>query len=105
MVGKGQELAVAGTVIVADTSESDSGATVTLPVMLVATADAPSLALTGISRDTLGHIGKLAIHRVSDTARLRSSANAERDSLERSAARSNAHFADPQGVSQRDSLR
>jgi hypothetical protein len=27
------------------------------PAMLVRTADAPSLALTGISRDTLGHSG------------------------------------------------
>ena len=30
--------------------------------------DAPSLAFTGISRDTLGHHEKLAIHRMSDAA-------------------------------------
>jgi hypothetical protein len=53
--------------------------------ILAWTADAPSLALTGLSRDTLGHSGRLAIHRISDTARMRSSANAERDSLELSA--------------------
>ena len=46
----------------------------------------PSLALTGISRVTLEHREKLAIQRMSDTARLRRPAHAERDSLERSAA-------------------
>lgn len=76
-----------------------------LPAMLARTADAPSLALTGLSRDTLGHSGRLAIHRMSDTARVRSSANAERDSLELSAAKSNALFGDPQGISQRDPQR
>ena len=53
-----------------------------LPAILAWTADAPSLALTGLSRDTLGHCGRLAIHRMSDTARMRSSADAEQDSLE-----------------------
>jgi hypothetical protein len=33
------------------------------------TAEAPSPALTVISRDTLGYRGKLTIHRMSDTAR------------------------------------
>jgi hypothetical protein len=54
--------------------------------ILASTADAPSPALTGISRVTLGHREKLAIQRMSDTARLRRHAHAERDSLERSAA-------------------
>jgi hypothetical protein len=63
--------------------------------MLGWTADALSLALTGLSRDTLGHSGRLAIHRISDTARMRSYANAERDSLELPAVKSNALYGDP----------
>jgi hypothetical protein len=47
---------------------------------------APSPALTGISRVTLGHREELAIQRMSDTARLRRHAHAEQDSLEQSAA-------------------
>ena len=42
-------------------------------------------ALTGISRVTLGHPEELTIQRMSDTARLRRTAHAERDSLELSA--------------------
>jgi hypothetical protein len=66
-----------------------------LPAILAWTADAPSLALTGLSRDTLGYSGRLAIRRMSDTARMRSYANAERDSLELSAVKSNALYGDP----------
>jgi hypothetical protein len=54
--------------------------------ILAGTADAPSPALTGISGVTPGHRERLAIQRMSDTARLRRHAHAERDSLERSAA-------------------
>jgi hypothetical protein len=56
------------------------------PAILASTADAPSPALTGFSRDTLGHRGNWQIHRMNVTARMRRSAHAEQDSLEPSAA-------------------
>jgi hypothetical protein len=57
-----------------------------LLVSLVLRWTAPSPALTGISRVTLGQRDELAIQRMSDTARLRRNAHAKQDSLERFAA-------------------